>query len=311
MGVSALDLLDAVEHADREPTLSGWSASFADAIQRVTDARACQLLRVVDGGERLEVLGREDATTRAILAAGHGGLDPEQRRRIYRSGATVVTMDDVHGPHAPPCSALASAMRDAGIEDILGMVAPPAVSVGLFLPARLRLEPRKRQLFLGLAHHVGASVAVRSALGHGGDGEPARDDELPTRLRGALEELDRRRRWARRMGDADDAASALAFLGALSREGFAVVHATRTGSRRRLVAVRIKDSAGRAMRLLDAPERDVLERLERGLSLKEIAYELGIAEATVSNRIARIRTKLGVDPRCEVVRAAGAKARAH
>ncbi len=306
MGVSALDLLAVVEGADRTSDLAGWSATFAVEIKRVTRARACQLLRVVDGGERIERLGHEEPSTRPILEAGHGGLDAEQRRRIYRSGATVVTLRDVHGAQSDVPAPLAAAMRDAGVADVLGMVAPPAVSVGLFVPTRLELEPRVRQLFLALAHHVGASVAVRAAL----ETEPARavvDDELPARLRGALEELERRRRWAFRMGDADDAASALTFLGALSREGFAVVHSSRQGTRRRLVAVRVKDSGARAMRLLDAAERDVLHGLERGLSLKEIAYELGVAEATVSNRLARIRAKLGVDPRSEIVRAAGAK----
>ncbi len=63
------------------------------------------------------------------------------------------------------------------------------------------------------------------------------------------------------------------------------------------------------MRTLDDGERAVLEGLKRGLSLKEIAFELEVAEATVSGRIARIRAKIGIDPRSELVRIAEAHAR--
>lgn len=305
VGISALELLDVVERADRMTSLEGWSQVFSEGLTRTTGARACQLLRVREGGDRLESLGPPANVAEDVLAAGHSSLGPDQRRRIYQSGATVVCLDDVYGPSGPRPPALEEALRRAEISDVIGLVAAPGVSVGLFVGAPQPLDLRRRQLLLALAHHVGASVALRAAL--------ARDarfsETLPARLQVALEELDRRRRWARRHGDADDAASALRFLAALSAEGFAVVHDQRAGRRQRLVAVRVKDPSGRAMRALDAGEREVLEGLARGCSLKEIAYDLGIAEATVSGRIARIRSKLGIDPRSAVVRVAGARAR--
>ncbi|MDQ3034922.1 MAG: helix-turn-helix transcriptional regulator [Myxococcota bacterium] len=300
MGISALALLRVVESADRVGDLDGWSQAFREGLMRSTGALGCQLLRVRDGGTSLEALGREDACAREVIASGHASLDEAQRRRIYQRGATVVCLADLYDDAHPAPAPLAAALRAAQVEDVFGLVASPGVSVGLFMPCAQPMELRRRQLLLSLAHHVGASVALRAALHQ----ESLTDDELPSRLRGALGELDRRRGWARRHGDADDAASALAFLAALSSEGFAVVHDTRTGRRHRLIAVRVKDPAATAMRTLDAGERNVLEGLTRGQSLQEIAFDLGVAEATVSGRISRIRAKLGIDPRSELVRAA-------
>jgi DNA-binding CsgD family transcriptional regulator len=304
VGISAMELLRVVESADHSGDLDTWGQTFGDAMQRTVGARACQVLRVRDGGSALEIIGREHAVARDVLAAGHAGLDPEQRRRIYQNGATVVSMADLYDAANHPPAPLAAAMESAGVGDVIGLVAAPDVSVGLYMPQAERLDLRRRQLLLSLSHHVGASVALRSALDRPG----LTEQELPARLQGALGELERRRRSALRRGDAGDAASALAFLAALASEGFAVVHESRRGRRHRLIAVRVKDFSARAMRTLDAGERDVLEGLSRGLSIQEVAFELQIAEATVSGRIARIRAKLGIDPRSELVRLAGAGA---
>lgn len=283
------------EEADRLTDLQGWSLALAGGLQRSTGTRACQLLRVHDGGRRLESLAASDEVARHVLSAGHGSLDDEQMRRIYRSGAAVMTVGDVHGGSPP--ARLATAMAEADVADILGLVAPPGVSVGLFLSASRPLDVRARHVWLSIARLVGAGVAIRAE----GAGEGSLDGDLPARLRGALAELDLRRARARRSGDARDAEGAFAFLGALANEGFAVVQERRLGSRRQLVAVRPRDAGARALRSLDAGERRVLEAIRRGKSLKEVAFELGIAEATVSGRIARIRSKIGIDPRTDLV----------
>lgn len=47
-------------------------------------------------------------------------------------------------------------------------------------------------------------------------------------------------------------------------------------------------------------EHDVVERIARGLEIKEIARELGIGYQTVKMHIARARSKLGLRNRLEI-----------
>jgi DNA-binding NarL/FixJ family response regulator len=52
---------------------------------------------------------------------------------------------------------------------------------------------------------------------------------------------------------------------------------------------------------LTSREKDILRLMSRGLMNKEIAYELGIGEATVKNHITSIYLKLGAGNRTEAV----------
>jgi DNA-binding NarL/FixJ family response regulator len=69
---------------------------------------------------------------------------------------------------------------------------------------------------------------------------------------------------------------------------------------------RVADLAGRSVaadpkRVLTAREREVLERLECGLSNKEIARDLSIALSTVKNHVHSILDKLQARGRCDAV----------
>jgi two-component system NarL family response regulator len=55
---------------------------------------------------------------------------------------------------------------------------------------------------------------------------------------------------------------------------------------------------------LSARELDVLRLIVQGLSNKQIAYTLGIAEHTVKNHVKNILSKLGVDDRTQAATAA-------
>jgi DNA-binding CsgD family transcriptional regulator len=64
-------------------------------------------------------------------------------------------------------------------------------------------------------------------------------------------------------------------------------------------------------RALTPRERDVVEHVLRGSSNKVIAYDLGIAHATVRVLVSRAMHKLGVRDRAELVARAAALVRAH
>ena len=71
---------------------------------------------------------------------------------------------------------------------------------------------------------------------------------------------------------------------------------------RRYLLVRRNAAARQPRHALTTREREVAERVCRGLSNKEIAYELGIAIPTVSGRLARALRRLGLKSRVELAR---------
>lgn len=74
------------------------------------------------------------------------------------------------------------------------------------------------------------------------------------------------------------------------------------------VAARLADQVRRGQRCeLTAREREILERVARGMSNPQIGRELYIAEATVKSHVTRIFAKLGVDDRTAAVTVAIAR----
>ncbi|HJK91199.1 MAG TPA: response regulator transcription factor [Polyangiaceae bacterium LLY-WYZ-15_(1-7)] len=83
------------------------------------------------------------------------------------------------------------------------------------------------------------------------------------------------------------------------------VEALRTGERRlpeALEALLAADEARGPEELLTPRELEVFRLLARGLSTKEVAFELGRSASTVYTHAERIRKKLGVDTAAELVR---------
>lgn len=294
VGLSPLKSLQVLEAADQHEGLEAWEESFSKGMVRLFGAVACHLMRVGEGELRSLRVGPEAPTElhRALLADGGWAKLREKGTGAFSLSDQGVSSDAVHAAFE-------------GGADVVYLSGARGVRVALVMAKVSPLDQRTASVLRNVARHVGASVALRSALERS---SLVPEHELPSKLRRALSKLETRRE-AGVAPEAKDPLPTLTFLDSLADKGFAVVQSSRTGRRRRLIAVRPKDAAARAMRTLDEGERAVLDGLKRGLSLKEIAYELEVAEATVSGRIARIRAKIGIDPRSELIRIAEAHAR--
>ncbi|MEM6669954.1 MAG: LuxR C-terminal-related transcriptional regulator [Pseudomonadota bacterium] len=77
------------------------------------------------------------------------------------------------------------------------------------------------------------------------------------------------------------------------------LHVVSLQAHQRLMALKLSELRDRPA--LTAKLRDVLEQLAEGRGVKQIAYDLGVAERTVENRIQRIKEKLGVRSRDQAV----------
>ncbi len=294
VGLSPLKSLQVLEAADQHESLEAWEKTFSEGMAQLLGALACHLMRVRDG-ELRALRGAAEASTRL-----HRALLPEAAERaLLAKGTRAFSLSD----QGVTADAVHAAFE--GAADVIYLCGARGVRVALVMAQASPLDDRTASVLRNVARHVGASVALRSALERS---SLVPEHELPSKLRRALSVLETRRD-GRPAPEAKEPLPTLTFLDSLAQKGFAVVQSSRTGRRRRLIAIRPKDAAARAMRTLDDGERAVLEGLKRGLSLKEIAFELEVAEATVSGRIARIRAKIGIDPRSELVRIAEAHAR--
>ncbi len=293
VGLSPLKSLQVLEAADQHEGLEAWAESFARGFVELLGGSACHLMRVRDD-ELCSLRAGEEAPVEAHQAV----LPDAAWAKLQERGTKAFSLSDLG------VSATSVAAVFPGAADVLYLCGARGVRVALLLTKPHPLTERCAAMLRNVARHVGASVALRSALERS---SAVPEHELPSKLRRALSVLETRRDAP--STSSGDPLPTMTFLDSLADKGFAVVQSSRTGRRRRLIAVRPKDAEARAMRTLDEGERQVLDGLKRGLSLKEIAFDLDIAEATVSGRIARIRAKIGIDPRSELVRLAEAHAR--
>jgi DNA-binding CsgD family transcriptional regulator len=157
-----------------------------------------------------------------------------------------------------------------------------------------------------LAAHLAAAHRLRAY-----DGEPeavlrpdgallhAEGDAASVRarehLRASARAISRARNDCRR-----DAAAGLAFWTAMVEGQWTLVDRVDTDGKRLLMARR-NDPGRDGHARLTKRERSVVERASLGAPQSHVAYELGLAESTVSETLARALKKLGLASRAELV----------
>ena len=200
--------------------------------------------------------------------------------------------------------------------EILGIVGNDPTGFGVLVAVPLlrarRTSQRKRQLWGHVAAHLAAGWRVRrgGAVADAGDGSdavltpngrvehavgPARDGEARAALREAAVAIDRARGALRR----EDAGGAVFLWKGLVAGTWSLLdHFDRDG--RRLLAARKNAADPGKPTTLSQRGRQVLAYRALGHSLKFIAYELGLSQATVSEELARAKARLGLHSDAEI-----------
>jgi DNA-binding CsgD family transcriptional regulator len=313
-----LDVLSAAQANGGAP--ERWASDIPSLVRARAPGTLAVETEIYTGSDRrLRFLGEGAVTDRSreIICTGHESLTAEECHRIYETSTFVgSTMSFFRG--APPPE-LREAMGQEGIGDILGVSQPrrdvdEALCFTVLLEAGVRTDARLASRWATLVRHLGALAEARAWLDGGLDEATlARSRAGRTRAEGADEalvaavrELDRRRAHAARVPGEDEAVAALDLFGFMLDRGFVVLEHASRGVGRRLVAVRLVDPVWDAECRLTESERKVLEAAARGLSNKEIGFELGVDVTTVATRLRAAQRRLGVQSRVELVRLARA-----
>lgn len=303
--LSASTVLDALHAAHAQP---GGAACWADDVRdvlckRVPGALAVEASTYHASDGSLELHGSPFARRRAIhvTSAGHATLDAWARREIYETTTFVRSARAFFGGVVP--DSLAEEMRRQGIGDILGIAQPAAdrrTAHGLTIlcDTGTRLDRASARRWAALIRHLGALEDARRLLTF----ENQAPIEGASRVLAAMDRA--RARATRDKGEA--AEEALDLWTRFLDEGWTIIEDTSRGGRRRVMAIRIADPkwVSPSPRRLPLAEREVVTRVAKGLTNKEIAYELGVSPATVEMRLRRAQQRLGIRSRLELVRLA-------
>lgn len=240
-------------------------------------------------------------------------LGPAMIRDFYYPSSAVSSARNVL-EESENKEALRMRLDALGVADSLGIVVHPLPGVPAVLYAgakqTLRLRAHEHRVLSQVALHIEAGLrlrlrpeSVRAVLTPAGrveqwdEGAPERD---------VLKEHVKSVEGARRKKNRRDA-SALEPWTALIRGEMSLVERNDGGRRYYLVVENAP--AHQPIRALTKGEVDAVAHASRGHSSKMVAYALGVAESTVSHRLATAANKIGLASRTDVVRVAAMLAR--
>jgi DNA-binding NarL/FixJ family response regulator len=282
---------------------SGWADDVRELLlERVPGALAVESSTYDARDGTLRLHGSPSGRGRAaqVTLAGHASLDREARRAIYETDTFVRSARAFFDDVVP--EPLAEGMAQQGIGDIVGIAQPAAdrrsaYGLTLLVEEGVTTSARSLRQWGMLIRHLGALAAVRHS---------AMDDVVATDADTAalVRALDHARARTLRRSDEETAHTAVDLWSRILDGGFTIVeHATKRGGGR-VVAVRADDRRWAEVRRLTPEERSVVALVARGLSNKEVAYELGVDATTVERRLRRAQQRLGLRSRVELVRLA-------
>ena len=295
--------------ADTQAWLEGIRRAAGRAFDGHLDAQA-YLLRMQESRFELERVA-SDARYAAAIADSHtAGADPRVIN-AYRAGGPVMRARDLYRRIGASHPTRAMAIR-AGVMDVVGCVGfadPSRVCVISFVLAdeQTRFSRAARLALSRLSAHLAASHRLRLRAGDVDEAVLTPDGALldasgDAKDRGSRERLRQAaiRTVRAKRESAHDPAASLAFWTAMVDGRWTLVERVDTDGKRLLIAKRnqpdsIADSA------LTERERIVVERASLGGSVRHVAYELGLAESTVSETVSRALKKLGIRTRAELI----------
>lgn len=249
-----------------------------------------------------EMVGERELTTRVRSSFDNASAD--FRRSTYVRGP-VLTLNDVLGCSLYDHPHTALFARELGAYDFLSVQAADLDGRGVQLEAPLprgtAIDRGQRRQWSLLAHHVSAAGRLHRRL------------SLDAALRAALQPTCGARSAAQEIRSKGEASPAgrpaesrfgsitQTLWGILAHGSWSLISG-QGGVGRRLMFACANPPGMRDPRALSERERAVAERAAFGCANKVIAYELGIDETTVGALLTRVRRRLRVKSRAELVR---------
>jgi len=250
-----------------------------------------------------------DSVRNAMIGAGPAGV-----KRFLGAGTSVHTMSEWILEPLPEEHEGFRAATSGEFQDVLGVLVFTGRGYGLSLAIPLDTPraptPPERRHLGRIGAHLGAGMRLRGALSREIAVEPeavldpdgkvrdAQGEAVGREPRERLREAVRRLERARTRANRSDPESLELWEG-LVRGRWSLVDRFESDGRRFIVAHRNAPELGDP-RGLTKREHHVAERVGRGSSNKEIAYELGISESSVANAVASTRRKLGLQSRIDL-----------
>ncbi len=265
------------------------------------------------------VVGGQQAFDEATLRSLLSNIDPAYVAATWRSLLCAAASETPGVAELPSWTAF----RALGVHDILAIngLSPNGLGLwlGAFLPKQAVRKRRERAMLERLATHLAAAYRLRVRLGPGTKGaelvdraeaviapagkvEHASGEATAVGVRTALREAVRTVERARGKQRSSDPERSVEDWRALVDARWSLVDSFQSDGKRFVLACR-NEAAQHGVERLSARERQVAALAALGRTDKVIAYELGVAHATVRVLVARAARKLGTRTRAGLVRA--------
>lgn len=244
--------------------------------------------------------------------------DATDAARFYRQGILCGTVSEVlmrNGSSTATNESYRSAVADRGVPDTFGLTASNPSWTGLAvnspLEALTTIGARTRRAWLQTGVHLHAAFRLRQSLESSSATPEAVIDPnrgivhcesaaKPKSLRESLQQAVRRVDAARTANGPKEADEALGMWEGLVRGRWTLIETFESDGRRHFVAYANEPMLGNPL-ALTLRERAVVAYAVQGDSNKWIAYQLGIAPATVATHLGNSLRKLGLKHRNELI----------